>query len=585
MSYIRGGSFLLGKTNPEDVFIPEEMDELHKMVKQTMQDFCQDKVLAREEEIEEKQEGVMASLIKEAGGLGLLGSEIEEEYGGDETDKITSIIISENSSYNGSFDVTFGGQVGIGTLPIVYFGNQDQKKRYLPGLVSGEKLSAYALTEPEAGTDAMNCQTRAELSQDGKYYILNGTKQFITTAAWADVIVTYAKIDGEKFTAFIIDGDAEGLSIGPEEKKMGLKGTSTCSINLDDCKVPVENVLHEIGKGHHVALNTLNMGRFKLSAVCTGGGKRAIEIATDYALQRYQFKQPIAEFNLTKEKVAEMVIYTYAMESMVYRTAGLMEERMSEANEEEISEAIREYALEYSINKVFCSEAHDYIVDMAMQIFGGYGYCQEYPVERMYRDSRVKRIFEGTNEINRIVVPGTLLGKGKNGELPLAETISSLESAIEEARGKEVPTKPLEREEFIVDNMKSLFLMALGKADEVYGKELRKEQEIQERLADMAAQIYASESALIRARKIKENQGEEAAKFPVMITESLTIKAIKQVSDWCREILAATVEEEELKKLNQSIDILARFEQLNLFSRQRQIADQAYRVKKYLLDY
>ncbi len=583
---VKGGEFLLRKVNSREIFTPEDMDDLHLMVRNTTREFGRNRVEPRIDEIEEKAEGVAVSLLKEAGDLGLLGSDIPEEYGGDEGDKITSVVITESMSFcgSGSFSTAFSAHVGIGTLPIVFFGTHEQKNKYLPGLASGDKIAAYALTEPEAGSDALNCQARASLSEDGKYYILNGTKQFITNAAWADVIIVYAKVDGEHFTTFIVEGDYEGVSISPEEKKLGIKGSSTCSVILEDCKVPVENVLHQVGKGHQVALNILNIGRFKLGAAAAGAGKRAMEEVIDYALQRAQFKQPIARFNMIKEKIADMIIKTFAMESMCYRTAGLMDQKLEDVPEEEIPGAIREYAIEHSIAKVYCSEALDFIADEIVQIFGGYGYTQEYPAERMYRDSRINRIFEGTNEVNRMLIPGTLLPKAMKGELPFMEAVTSLKETIKKAGEKEVPSVPLEREEFILDNMKTLFLMASGNSAQVYQQELQEEQEILKRLADMASEIFAAESSLLRAKKIKENKGEEAARFPTMIAECLVYEMINKLEGWCREVLAATFDEEKASRMNQGIDTLTRHVPINIFHRKRALADEAYRSKKYFLE-
>jgi len=582
---IKGGEFLLSQANPEDVFTPEDFDEIHKMVRNTTRDFSKNKVQPKTEEIEQKDQDVIIGLLKEAGELGLLGADIPEEYDGDEGDKITSSVIAENMAFgSGSFSLVYGAHVGIGSLPIVLFGSEEQKKRYLPDVVTGEKVCAYGLTEPEAGSDALNCRSKAVLSEDGKHYILNGTKQYITNAGWADIIVVYAKVDGEHLTTFILEKDFEGLSIGPEEKKMGIDGSSTCSVIMEDCKVPVENVLHEIGKGHHVAFNILNIGRYKLAPAVVGGSKMAIELCTDYAQQRVQFKQPIAQFNMIKEKIADMVIKTYAMESMAYRTAGLMDEKLTDVPQEQMAQAIREYAIEYSINKVYCTEGYDNICDEAVQIYGGYGYDKEYPVERMYRDSRINRIFEGTNEINRKLIPGTLLPKAMKGELPFMEAVTNLKNTINEAKEKELPSDLVERDTFIVENMKTLFLMAAGNAAQVYQQELQNEDEILSRLADMAMEIFAVESALLRARKLKDNRGDDAARFPLMISECLVYEMVPKMENWCKEVLVATLDVEKVKKLEDGIAALSRRELINLFPKKRSIADEAYEARRYYLE-
>ncbi len=494
--YVKGGAFLLSQLGPDDVYTPEDLDDMHLMIKKTCDDFGLNKIFPQTDEIEAKNKEVILGLIREAADLGLASVDIPEEYGGDAADKITGALVTEALTYSASFSTAFGAHTGIGSLPIVYFGNKEQKQRYLPDLATAAKIAAYALTEPEAGSDAMNAKTTAVLTDDGKHYILNGTKQFITNAAWADVFVVFAKIDGEKFTAFIVDAPSEGLSISPEEKKMGIHGSSTCSVIMEDCLVPAENLLHEIGKGHQVAMNILNIGRYKLAAGAVGGSKKAIIASIEYALERHQFNQPIAQFNLIKNKIADMLIKTYAMESSVYRTTGLIQEKLEDvdmsaedANQKVVS-AIREYAIECSINKVYCSEGADGIIDEAVQVYGGYGYSSEYPVERMYRDSRINRIFEGTNEVNRMLIPGTFLPKAMSGDLPFMEAVAGLADELAKLKDIEIPTEAYEKEAFIIENMKKLFLMACGNAGRKFSQELTNEQEILLELADIAMEIY-----------------------------------------------------------------------------------------------
>lgn len=586
---IKGGAFLLGPVDEKTVFTPEDFDDMHLMVKNMCWDFLQNKVMPKADEIEEKVEGVAVGLLREAGELGLLSSDIPQEYGGEEADKITTMIITETLSGSGSFATIFGAHTGIGTLPIVFFGTEEQKKKYLPALATGEKVAAYALTEPEAGSDALNAKTKAVLSEDGKYYILNGVKQFITNAAWADVIVTYAKIDGEKFTAFIVDADTEGVSLDPEEKKMGIKGSSTCSVILENAKVPVENMLWKEGKGHQVAFNILNIGRFKLGAGCVGGAKRAIELSTDYALQRVQFKQPIAEFNAIKNKIAEMALKTYAMESLVYRIGGLIDKKLNEvmsegAESSDIVKAIQEYAIECSISKVYCSEGLDYIVDEAVQIHGGYGYSQDYAVERAYRDSRINRIFEGTNEVNRMLIPGTLMGKAMKGEVPFMDAVFGLGAELKKLKEMEIPAESLAREDFLLDKMKKLFLMAAGNAAQKYTEQLRQEQEILFRLADMAMEIFAVESALLRTKKIIAAKGEVEARLPLIMTQCLVNDMIPKMDAWASEVIAGTLEGETLAKTFSGLKMLTRYTPINTYVLKREIADACYAGKKYFLD-
>jgi len=587
---IKGGAYLLGPVDENTVFTPEDFDDLHLMVKKTSVDFMKNQVEPKIDEIEAMSEGVMTDLLRQAGELGLLSSDIPEEYGGEEADKITTNIIAECASLTGgSFATAFGAHTGIGTLPIVFFGNEEQKKKYLPGLASGEKIASYALTEPEAGSDALNCKTKAVLSEDGKHYILNGAKQYITNAAWADVIVTYAKIDGERFTAFIVDADTEGVSIDPEEKKMGIKGSSTCSVILENARVPVENMLWEEGKGHQVAFNILNIGRFKLGAACVGGSKAVMEFASDYALQRVQFKQPIAEFNMMKNKFANMAILTYLQESMVYRIAGMIDKKLEEVQESggdlsDVARAIHEYAIECSISKVFCSESMDKIADEGVQVFGGYGYGQEYPAERSYRDSRINRIFEGTNEINRMLIPGTLLRKAMKNEVPFMESVMGLGGTLKQMKDAEIPEGTPEREEFYLNNMKTLFLLAAGNAAQKFGENITNEQEVLCRLADMAMEIFAAESGLLRAKKMMAKGDSEESGLAMDMTSCFIHEMVPKMENWAREIIVGTLEGEEASKAYSGIRLLTNYEPINTYAPKRKIAEAVYASKKYFLD-
>jgi len=587
---IKGGAYLLGPVEENTVFTPEDFDDMHLMVKRTCYDFMKNSVEPKIDEIEAMAEGVMTGLLREAGELGLLSSDIPEEYGGEEADKITTNIIAECASLTGgSFATAFGAHTGIGTLPIVFFGNEEQKKKYLPGLATGEKIASYALTEPEAGSDALNCKTKAVLSDDGKYYILNGAKQYITNASWADVIVTYAKIDGERFTAFIVDADTEGVSIDPEEKKMGIKGSSTCSVILENAKVPVENMLWEEGKGHQVAFNILNIGRFKLGAGCVGGSKAVLEFASEYVQQRVQFNQPIAKFNLMKNKFANMAILTYLQESMVYRIAGMIDKKLDEVKDSggdlsDIAKAIHEYAIECSISKVFCSECMDKIADEGVQVFGGYGYGQEYPAERSYRDSRINRIFEGTNEINRMLIPGTLLRKAMKNEVPFMEAVMGLGGTLKQLKDAEIPQESPEREEFYLNNMKTLFLLAAGNAAQKFGEDLTHEQEVLCRLADMAMEIFAAESGLLRAKKILAQGESEESKLVMDMTSCFIHEMVPKMENWAKEVIAGTLEGEEAGKAYSGIRMLTKYEPINTYAPKRNIAEAVYDAKKYFID-
>src|SRR6201993_1257334 len=429
---IAGGSFLLETRQPEDIFTPEDFSEQHQLIGQTAEEFALNEIVPNIEKIEHKDFSVTRDLLRKAGELGLSSVEIPEAYGGLEMDKGMAAVIAEQIPKYAGFATTGGRPTGIGTLPIVYFGTEEQKKKYLPRLAAGEIVGAYALSESTSGSDAMNCRARAELSKDGKHYILNGEKMWITNAGFADLFTVFAKVDGEKFSAFLVERTYPGFSVGAEEHKMGIRGSSTCPIILNDCKVPVENLLGEIGKGHVIAFNILNIGRFKLGAMCVGGARVSLENAIGYAKQRKAFGKVIGDFGLIREKIANMATLIYVGESLVYRTVGMMDVALNEVDKasadalKETRKAIEEYAVECSIIKVWGSEMIDYVVDEAMQIYAGYGFVEEYPAERAYRDARINRSFEGTNEINRLIITGFLLKRALSGQLPLMPAIKKL---------------------------------------------------------------------------------------------------------------------------------------------------------------
>ncbi|SHJ12918.1 acyl-CoA dehydrogenase family protein [Desulfofundulus thermosubterraneus] len=581
----KGGAFLLETTNPRNVFTPEDLSDEHRMIRDTVADFAANELAPRVEELEHQPEGLMRELLARAGELGLLSADIPEEYGGSDLGKIASIIITENIVAGGSFALAHGAHTGIGSLPIVFFGNEEQKQRYLPKLATGEMIAAYALTEPNAGSDALAARTRAVLSPDGKYYLLNGEKMFITNAGIADVYVTYAKVDGEKFTAFIVDRNTPGFSLGAEEKKMGIKGSSTRSLIFEDARVPVENLLGEIGRGHVIAFNILNIGRLKLGAGCTGSAKLAIELAAKYALQREQFKQPIAKFGMIQHKLAQMAARTYASESMIYRITGMIEESLAgKTAGAEVAAAIEEYAIECSIAKVFASEVLDYVVDEMVQIYGGYGYIQDYPAERFYRDSRINRIFEGTNEINRLIIPATLIRRAMKGQLALLPAAKALAGEILNLRAAapEDDGKPLAAERAMVAMAKKLFLLVGGQAVEKYMDKLAKEQEIIGILADLAIQIYAMESAILRALKAWEADP-QGAQTKLILAQTYVQDSFPLLEKWAREAMCFLFEGDMRQTQLSIVKRMCKHQPVDLIGLRRQIADRVLTAEKYVV--
>jgi len=586
---IKGGGFLIEDVQPEDIFTPEDFTDEHVMIAKTTWDFVEGEILPNVEEFEQKNFDLVVQKLKEAGELGLLGADIPEEYGGVGLDKISSSLITENISKAGSFALTHGAHVGIGTLPIVFFGNEEQRQKYLPPLATGEKIAAYALTEPTSGSDALGAKTSAVLSDDGKYYILNGTKQFITNAGFADIFVTYAKVDGDKFTAFIIERDYPGVSVGPEENKMGIRGSSTRPLILEDAKVPVENVLGEIGRGHVIAFNILNIGRYKLGIGTVGTSKRIIEVTSKYAKERTQFKLPLVSFSLIQEKLADMAISTFVNETMVYRTGGLIEdilESLKGEKEDEglkVANGIKEYAIECSINKVYGSESLDFVIDEGVQIHGGYGFIQEYEVERLYRDSRINRIFEGTNEINRLLIPDTLVKKAMRGELPLLAAAESLQKELMSLMPLTPDDTPLSQEKGLLDMGKKLFLMVAGLAVQKYQQKLDREQEILRNVSDIIIELYAMESAILRTLKAIDKQGLEKAKLKLKMTQVYVQEAFERISGIAKNTLAAMEEGDTLRTQLSIHKKLTRYTPINTMKLKRDIAARIIDAEKYVV--
>ena len=584
---IKGGGFLVEDIAAEDMLTPEDFTSEHKMIAKTTEEYVKGEVWPVLDNLENHEFDKSVDLLKKAGELGLLGADVPEEYGGLGLDKVSSSLITEKMSLAGGFSITHGAHVGIGSLPIVFFGNKEQKEKYLPVLATGEKLAAYALTEPGSGSDALGASTTAKLNEAGTHYVLNGEKQWITNSAFADVFVVYAKVDGDKFTAFIVEREFPGVSTGPEEKKMGIKSSSTRTLVLEDAEVPVENVLGEIGRGHIIAFNILNVGRYKLAIGGVGGAKRAIEVATKYANERKQFNTPISSFRMIQEKLANMAARTYANESSVYRTVGLFEQRMGGLSQEELNDgsevakSIAEYAIECSMNKYMATELLDYAADEAVQIHGGYGFMQEYEVERMYRDSRINRIFEGTNEINRMLVPGTFMKKAMKGQLPLLEKATALQEELMTMMPEPVGDETLEQERYLLKNAKKIGLLAAGIAAQKFQDKLEKEQELLANIADMAGEIYNMEAAILRTEKAINKDGEEKHKQKVLYTQVYVQEAFNSIEADAKETLVASDSGDSLRMMLGALRKLTRHDPTNVVEKKREIAKTLIEEEKY----
>jgi len=571
-AYPTGGEFLVAETDPNTVFTPEDFDENQRMIGQVVEDFCEKFITPIQEELEyEGKTELGEQLLKEAGTAGILAVDVPEAYGGMGSDKATIMLVAEKITRAGSFAVTHGAQSGIGTLPIVYFGTPEQKQKYLPKLATGELLTCYALTEPGSGSDALAASTTAKLTDDGKHYVLNGTKQYITNAGYADIVILFAKIDGDKFTGFIVDLKSDGVTLGLEEKKMGIKGSSTRAIILEDVKVPIENLLGEIGRGHVIAFNILNVGRFKLGANSVGGCKLALAHAVPYTKTRQQFGQPIASFGLIRRKIADVATIAFVSESMVYRTAGLLDQAIgtldksdAEYDRKSIGQ-VEEFSIECSLLKVFASEALSMAADEGVQMLGGYGYCSEYPLERMYRDERINRIFEGTNEINRMIIPGMVMKKALKGELPILEKAMEVAEELTSLPSFAEPGEPeyLEAEAKIIANMKKVLLATLGLAAQKFQADLKDQQEVLADSADIIMEAYACESGLLRTLKKSARDGEEAAQPMADMLVLYVHDAIERVATFGKNILGATIEGDELRTYLAALRRLTKHEPVN----------------------
>ena len=586
----KGGEFLITDALPEEVFTPEDFTDEQRLIGRSAEEFRVGELEQRKEELEELNPELVRGLLRKAGELGLLSVDIPEMYGGSGLDTISSVLVVERIMQGiAAFDIAYGVQTGIGSLPIVFFGSPAQKKKYLPKLANGEVIGAFALTEPAHGSDALSAETTAVLSEDGGYYILNGQKQFITNAGFADLFLTYAQVDGTQFTGFIVERKWDGVSVDQEEKKMGIHGTSTRSVIFQDVKIPVENVLGEIGRGHVVALNTLNIGRYKLAPSTVGGAKLLIGECVKYAKNRIQFGKPISEFGLIKHKIAEMVIRIYVNESMVYRTAGLLAlalqgiDQSKEDAGQKTGRALREYAIECSINKNSSSEMLDYVADEGVQIMGGYGYIQDNPAERAYRDSRINRIWEGTNEINRLLIVDMLMRSAMKGELPLIEAIRKVAGELISYRPEMGEEGVLEREGKMVAMAKKIALLAAGAATQRYMDRLVNEQEIVALIADIIIEVFAMESAYLRTLKKMEKEGEEKSRMHIGATKIYLDDRFPQVDMMARQVFAAVSEGEELRTGLMGLKKLTRFTPINTIALRREVADSIIPTARYNL--
>ena len=585
---LRGGGFLLAEVSPEQIYVREELNEDHKQLKRMAHNFISKEVAPKIDEMEEQQEGVVREFMRQAGELGLLGLEVPEEFEGLAMDKASTVVVGEEVPRGGPFAVAYAAHTGIGTLPIVYFGTPEQKAKYLPGLANGTKVAAYCLTEPGSGSDALGAKSTAVLNAEGTHYCLNGTKQFITNAGFADVFLVYAKVDG-KMTNFIVEREMSGLSLGPEEQKMGIKGSSTRQVILEDVMVPVENVVGDLGRGHVVAFNILNVGRFKLAAGAIGAVNVVIETSPKYASERKQFNLPLNSFGAIQMKIAEMAVRMYMAESVVYRTAGLMEAGFHGLDltgdcRKEAGKALEEYAIECSLNKVYASEVLDYAADEGVQIHGGYGFIKEYPIERMYRDSRINRLFEGTNEINRLLVPATLLKRAMSGELPLLQAAQAVSKDLVSGLGGDA--EGLAGLNQMTQKAKKLCLMASGLAAQNLGMELKDNQFVLTGLAEMVLQVYAMESGVLRAQKVQGLDVSDEHKAFVEKAATLgAFGAFAILEQQAKEVLCAVEKGDSLSTVLAGMRKLVRRPNVDMIGMRQEIAKYIIEKEAYPTNY
>lgn len=583
---IKGGAFLIEERTTDEIFTPEDFTEEHRMIAETTRQFVDNEVTPRIDELEKHDWKLARELVSKAAELGLIGANIPEDFGGLGLDQTSGALVGENIGRSASFATTLGAESGIGLLPIIYFATDAAKQKYLPRIASGELITAYALTEAGAGSDAMAGKATARLSDDGKEYILNGEKMWITNGGFADIFIVFAKVDGDKFSAFIVERQP-GLTSGAEEHKMGIKGSSTTALVLSDVRTPVENLLGEVGKGHKIAFNVLNIGRFKLGAMCVGGMKLMVHESVRYANERHQFGKPISSFGAIKAKLAEQAIRTWVGESMIYRTLGMIEAGIGAVDSKNMDarlRAIEEYAAECSIIKVALSEYCDYVVDEMVQIYGGYGYSADYPAERAYRDSRINRIFEGTNEINRMLIPGRLMKSALSGNLPLLPAAQALMDEVlsPQMPGFEDDDTLLAAEQKLTTNAKKVALMTLGTAAQKYMMKLADQQEILMGIADIIMDTYAMETAILRARKLVASQGENAAERVLDMTRVFCNDAVERIEAKAKNTLAGMSEGDELRTLLAALRRFTKLQPMNTVAARQRIADDLIAANKYI---
>ncbi len=586
---LKGGEFLIKETDAKDIFIPEEFDEEQQMIAQTCEDFLDTEIYPILDRIDDQEKGLMRDLIGKAGELGLLGISVPEEYGGFEQSFVTSMLASAAMGSGYSFSVAYSAHTGIGTLPIVYYGNTEQKEKYLPKLASGEWAASYCLTEPNAGSDANSGKTNAVLTEDGKHYILNGQKMWITNGGFADVLTVFAKIDNDRvLSAFIVDSDSEGIVINAEEKKMGIKGSSTVQLFFNDVKVPVENLLGKRGQGFRIALNILHMGRIKLGGTVLGAARRAITQSVVYANERKQFGQPISNFGAIKHKLAEQVIRTWVTESAVYRVSknidDMIEILLAEGKDKPVAtiEGIGHYAIEAALLKVFGSEVLNYVVDEAVQIFGGMGFSAETDVDRAYRDSRINRIFEGTNEINRLLVVETTIKKALKTGFDVVRFANSIIKNIDEAGDMTIPVNDYFAEKrFYIKNFKNTALMLLGTLSEKFDRKIITEQEILMNISDIIMMIYGAESTMLRVEKLESIKGAENVSVLKDILDVYVYDSLCSINKSAKDAVNSFVTGEELNIMHDRIDVFTKQSPVNVKDARRRIADILIEENRY----